>query len=226
MKQQQTSNAAHYPLPSKVQRNPISALMSSEKLNSTSKGGSLQARRRGCSDPRQLLSVKTQSHPPVPNVVLDTRFENPRKAPVPQGLRFNPRRTLQISPFSSGSSTAVYSDESDAPSTPATVIRSSLLRIWINQVELTSPDLKDIAKVSVFRLPVFDPEKEMAKLRMLWKKKWPEESLSPPLMLPIRPRSDGLLRTRLPEPSFFESDSESEDEEFSLKRSLSFSFSG
>jgi len=83
----------------------------------------------------------------------------------------------------------------------------------INGIELTSPDLNDISQVSVFRLPVFDPEKEMIKLRALWKKKWAEERLSPPLILTTRPRFHAVRPAKLPEPSFFESDSESEDGE-------------
>lgn len=73
--------------------------------------------------------------------------------------------------------------------------------------------MNDISKASVFRLPVFDPEKEMQKLKDLWKKRWPNESLSPPMIVRYAPRS----MAKVPEPSFFESDSDSEDEEVSPK---------
>jgi len=53
----------------------------------------------------------------------------------------------------------------------------------------------------------------MIKLRALWKKKWAEERLSPPLIVTTRPRSHAVAPSKLPEPSFFESDSESEDGE-------------
>jgi hypothetical protein len=76
--------------------------------------------------------------------------------------------------------------------------------------------MNDISKVSVFRLPVFDPEKEMQKLKDLWKKRWPNESLSPPVIARYAPRS----KTRVPEPSFFESDSDSEDEAVSPRSYL------
>jgi hypothetical protein len=72
--------------------------------------------------------------------------------------------------------------------------------------------VNDISKASVFRLPVFDPEKEMQKLKDLWKKRWPNESLSPPVMVRYAPRSKAA---KVPEPSFFESDTDSEDEEVS-----------
>ena len=99
------------------------------------------------------------------------------------------------------------------PRLPLRLLVVPTFKCPINGIELTSPELNDISQVSVFSLPVFDPEKEMAKLRALWKKKWSEESLSPPLIFTSRPRSCAVLPVKLPEPSFFESDSESEDEE-------------
>jgi hypothetical protein len=51
--------------------------------------GIIQARRRGYSDSKQILPLHIKVPPTTSLCELDGRFENPRKAPLPQGLKYN-----------------------------------------------------------------------------------------------------------------------------------------
>jgi hypothetical protein len=90
----------------------------------TSKTSLIQARRRrGYSDSSQFLPLHIHVPTPVPRSEPAGCFENPRKAPLPHGLKFNttqphrvPSHSSTVSTFSSSSTT------SDIPSTPLTVI--------------------------------------------------------------------------------------------------------
>ena len=80
-------------------------------------------------------------------------------------------------------------------------------------------DFNDLTKASVFSLPRFDPEKEMRMLQNLWSKRG---SLAvPPLIYrssrhlqsPSSQRSDHVHQER----SFFESDTDTDDEDYSKR---------
>jgi hypothetical protein len=51
--------------------------------------GAIQARRRGYSDSKQILPLHIKVPPTTSLCELDGRFENPRKAPLPRGLKYN-----------------------------------------------------------------------------------------------------------------------------------------
>jgi hypothetical protein len=53
------------------------------------KFGLLQFRRRGYSDSRQFLPLRISIPPTSTLCDIEGRFENPRKAPLPQGLKYN-----------------------------------------------------------------------------------------------------------------------------------------
>jgi hypothetical protein len=73
--------------------------------------GLLQFRRRGYSDSKQYFPLQISVPPTSPLCDIEGRFENPRKAPLPQGLKYN--TTQSAVPQSSTSS--------DCPSTPSTI---------------------------------------------------------------------------------------------------------
>ena len=75
------------------------------------KVGLLQVRRRGYSDSRQFLPLQISVPPTSSLCDIEGRFENPRKAPLPQGLKYN---TMQ--PAVPQSSTS-----SNCPSTPSAI---------------------------------------------------------------------------------------------------------
>ena len=87
-------------------------------------------------------------------------------------------------------------------------------------VEQGTPEFNNLSEVSIFALPKFDPEKEMRILQNLWSKRC---SIGDPQPLICRsPRTsheivdDGGDRSQ--ERSFFETDSDSDDEENSVRR--------
>lgn len=56
------------------------------------KVGLLQLRRRGYSDSKQFLPLQISVPPTSTLCDIEGRFENPRKAPLPQGLKYNTTR--------------------------------------------------------------------------------------------------------------------------------------
>ena len=75
------------------------------------KVGFLQLRRRGYSESKQFLPLQISVPPTSTLCDIEGRFENPRKAPLPQGLKYNTMQTAI--PQSSTSS--------DCLSTPRTI---------------------------------------------------------------------------------------------------------
>ena len=57
------------------------------------KVGLLQVRRRGYSDSKQFLPLQISVPPASTLCDIEGRFENPRKAPLPQGLKYNTMQT-------------------------------------------------------------------------------------------------------------------------------------
>jgi hypothetical protein len=89
----------------------------------TSRMSLIQARRRrGYSDSSQFLPLHIHVPPPVPRSEPAGSFENPRKAPLPHGLKFNTTQSHRVSSHSSTLTTSTSSTTSDAPSTPLTTI--------------------------------------------------------------------------------------------------------
>jgi len=87
-------------------------------------------------------------------------------------------------------------------------------------VEHRTPEFNNLSQVSVFALPKFDPEKEMRMLQNLWSKRCSIGDPQPLICRASRP-SQEVVEDRddpTPEKSFFETDSDSEDEEFAAKR--------
>ena len=140
--------------------------------------------------------------PPTTLVELAGRFENPRKAPIPQGPRF--------------SSTNAKDD---------TQLSALLEMTPSGGLSATATEFSNLTNASVFALPKFNPEKEMRILQNLWTKRSLEIGDSPPL---IHRSSFTASSTNIPEEpgvpevnverSYFESDTETEDENDSMKR--------
>jgi hypothetical protein len=166
--------------------------------------GLLQVRRRGYSDSRQFFPLKISVPPTSTLCDIEGRFENPRKAPLPQGLKYNTTQT-SIPPQPSSD-------------TPPGTIGTFLSTLWLTIIDIRSPELNNLSQASVFALPKFDAEKEMRMLQNLWTKRCsigdppPLICRSPQLSQDITEIVDSSER------SFFESDSDSEDEEVSNKR--------
>ncbi len=176
------------------------------------KPGLLQVRRRGYSESKQFLPLQI-SVPPISTLCeIEGRFENPRKAPLPQGLKYNTMQT--VAPQHSNSS-------SDCPSTPSTIGMTHLVNA--NVVADRTPEFSDYSQASIFALPKFDPEKEMKMLQNLWKNRC--SNGDPPPLICRSPQPSPESR-EVPDPtqdrSFFESDSDCEDEEVSAKRFVTF----
>lgn len=66
----------------------------------------IQARRRGLSDSKQFAPLQINVPPVSTLCELEGRFENPRKAPQPQGIKFNAIQNGITSPMPISSSTA------------------------------------------------------------------------------------------------------------------------
>jgi hypothetical protein len=86
-----------------------------------------------------------------------------------------------------------------------------------------SPEFNDCSQASIFALPKFNPEKEMKMLQNLWTKRCSSGEDPPPLICrSTRPSEDiSDVADPSPERSFFESDSDTEDEEAYSKRYIS-----
>ena len=70
------------------------------------KVGLLQLRRRGYSDSGQFLRLQITVPPTSTLCDIEGRFENPREAPLPQGLKYNTAQTTNLSvPLQSSSNT-------------------------------------------------------------------------------------------------------------------------
>lgn len=85
-----------------------------------------------------------------------------------------------------------------------------------------TPEVKNIAQASIFSLPKFDPEREMRKLQSLWTQRGAlilsplfRRSTSPRKQM-VEPPTLNLSGRR--EVSFFEEDSEIEDEDVSSRK--------
>ena len=81
---------------------------------------------------------------------------------------------------------------------------------------MPTPEFNDLAQASIFALPKFDPEKEMRTLQNLWIKRGSTDDPPPLICRPQRPSQDDFPDDPAQERSFFESDSDS-DEEASIK---------
>jgi hypothetical protein len=166
--------------------------------------GVIQARRRGYSDSKQALPLHIKIPPTTSLCELNGRFENPRKAPLPQGLKYN---TLQNGD----------SPQFDNVCSPTMGSRSLGIPLTMDNTDLHS-EFSDLSQVSIFSLPRFDPEKEIRTLQNLWSKR-NSTSICPFIFRPESPedtidqKSDSSI-----ERSFFESDSDTDDEELISKR--------
>jgi hypothetical protein len=109
--------------------------------NSTSKTSLIQARRRrGYSESNQFLPLHIHVPPPVPRFEPAGYFENPRKAPLPHGLKFNTTQPHRVPSHSSTVSTCSSSSTtSDTPSTPLTVIGTHLPPMKLVNCEMFNP---------------------------------------------------------------------------------------
>jgi Fe-S-cluster containining protein len=86
-------------------------------------------------------------------------------------------------------------------------------------VEHRTPEFNNLSQVSIFALPKFDPEKEMRMLQNLWSKRC---SIGDPQPLICRTTHEIVDDGDDPqERSFFETDSDSEDEEVGARKSIS-----
>jgi hypothetical protein len=135
-----------------------------------------------------LHSYPLQLNIPSTSTLCDItdRFENPRKAPLPQGLKYNTQNTNCLA-------------------TPANITGRSNRSILI--IDLRVTEFNNLSQASIFCLPRFNPEKELKTLQNLWSKRC---SLEPqPHLLPS---SRSPIPAEPIERSFFESDSDSEDE--------------
>ena len=82
--------------------------------------------------------------------------------------------------------------------------------------EHRTPEFNNLSQVSVFALPKFDPEKEMRMLQNLWSKRC---STGDPQPLICRTTPEIVDDGEDPqERSFFETDSDSEDEEVAARK--------
>ena len=166
--------------------------------------GLLQTRRR-YSDSKRFWPLKIQVPPRSNLFELEGRFENPRKAPKPQGLKYNTILTPN--------SPAPNLSNLDSPPFGAPLLSTfSLIPVEPRQGEFSN-----LSEASIFALPKFDPEKEMRILQNLWSKRC-SPSNQPLICRSLYPAasqiSDDSPRAR----SFFESDSESDEEEAPTKR--------
>jgi Fe-S-cluster containining protein len=86
-------------------------------------------------------------------------------------------------------------------------------------VEHRTPEFNNLSQVSIFALPKFDPEKEMRMLQNLWSKRC---SIGDPQPLICRTTQEIVDDGDDPqERSFFETDSDSEDEEVAARKFIS-----
>jgi len=178
----------------------------------TLKGGLLQFRRKGLSDSKQFYPLQITIPPPTTLFDFAGRFENPRKAPVPQGPRFsdvNNQRTNDPQQLS-----ALLE-----ASTPATALSA------------TATEFSNLTNASVFALPKFNPDKEMRILQNLWTKRSLEIGDSPPLIhrssfaSPSTHSPDESIAPQVNvERSYFESDTETDDDNDTMKRYPSKTF--
>jgi hypothetical protein len=118
---------------------------------------------------------------------ITDRFENPRKAPLPHGLRYN-------------------TQNSNCPANPANL--SGRPCRFLLTIDLRVTEFNDLSQASIFCLPRFNPERELKTLQNLWSRRC---SLGPPPPH-LLPSSKSPILAEPTERSFFESDSESEEE--------------
>ena len=89
-----------------------------------------------------------------------------------------------------------------------------------DQAADVTTDFNDLTKASVFSLPRFDPQKEMQKLQNLWSKRG-TLGAPPPLInrssLQIKSPSPRVPDKAPQERSFFESDTDTDDEDYSKR---------
>ena len=170
------------------------------------KGGLLQFRRRGLSDSTQFYPLQITIPPPTTLFDLAGRFENPRKAPVPEGLRYS---SVKSPPLNEPQLSAVLK-----VSTPTTALSA------------TGTEFRNLTNASIFALPKFNLDKEMRLLQNLWTKRSLEIGDSPPFIYPTSPLIDVSDLKELQvagsnfERSYFESDTETDDENDASKRYL------
>ena len=165
----------------------------------------LQLRRRGYSvDSKQFLPLRIHIPPTTTLCDLDGRFENPRPAPLPQGLKYNTIQNPPIPP----PPTQFFPEPITPPPFGTSHTDSANYGV----------EFHNLSQVSVFALPKFDPEKEMKTLQNLWSKRCSKDP--PPLICrsPFPPQDIQDLHSTNEERSFFESDSDSEDEEVNPRR--------
>ena len=146
--------------------------------------GVIQARRKAYTDPKQFFPL--QINVPQDSSLSDITncFENPRKAPLPQGPKYNCQNfNSSVTPDFIG------------------IIYSSRLTI-----DLRITEFSDLSQASIFSLPKFDPEQELKTLQSLWSKRSCLESRN------LLTCSRSPIVDEQPEQSFFENDSEDEDE--------------
>ena len=117
---------------------------------------------------------------------ITDRFENPRKAPLPHGLKYN-------------------TQNSNCPATPANITGRPYRSVLMIDMRVT--EFNDLSQASIFCLPRFNPEKELKTLQNLWSRRG---SLGPPPHL--LPSSKSPILAEPTERSFFESDSDSEED--------------
>jgi hypothetical protein len=165
-----------------------------------SKIGMIQARRKGYADSTRFYPLQITVPPYSVLCDVQGRFENPRPAPIPQGLKYN---TTANSPSTS--------QQDNAGLGIISLIRGS------DVVDLNA-EVNDLTKASIFSLPRFDPEKEMRMLQNLWSKRG--SLVVPPLILcsPRHLQSPSLATGSCQERSFFESDSDDDEDEDYSKR--------
>lgn len=178
-------------------------------LHNNSFGTSLvQYQRRGSPDLKQLSSMQVTL--PLLTTLCDYegRFENPRKAPLPQGPKLNSLQLLSSTAPSESATSSLINPISNLPD------GYQLVSVVLTVAGKPATEFGDLSKVSIFSLPKFDLEKEIKMLQCLWSKRWPH--LSSVSVLCRRSRlPEDLCRYVIneKESSFFETDSESEKEE-------------
>jgi hypothetical protein len=146
--------------------------------------GVIQARRKAYPDPKQFfpLQINVPQDPSLSDIT--NCFENPRKAPLPRGPKYNCRSSnLSLTPDITG-----------------TTYWSRLT------IDMRITEFSDLTQASVFSLPKFDPEQELRKLQSLWSKRSCLEARN------FLTSSRSPIFDKLQEQSFFENDSEDEDE--------------
>jgi hypothetical protein len=146
--------------------------------------GVIQARRKAYPDPKLFFPL--QINVPQDSSLSDITncFENPRKAPLPQGPKYNCQNfNSSVTPDFIG------------------IIYCSRLTI-----DLRITEFSDLSQASIFSLPKFNPEQELKKLQSLWSKRSCLESQN------LLTCSRSPIVDEQPEQSFFENDSEDENE--------------